>query len=169
MPAMMPVRTVMTTDRSRTPGSIERSKNESVAAERYTSTPRRAKVVQMPSAPPAIASSTDSVSSARTMRPRLAPSDARIAISCSRAVHCAIIRIATFAQAMSSVSSTDVARTYGRTMDTLSPIGVPSMPETLRCNWRSSVGSRLAYAVKPLCSRAASNSGVVPSGRRTTT
>jgi hypothetical protein len=44
------------------------------------------------------------------MRPRLAPIDARIAISCSRAVHCAIIRMATFAQAMSSVSATEAAR-----------------------------------------------------------
>ena len=43
----------------------------------------------MPSSPPMAAMSTDSVTSARTMRPRLAPSDARIAVSCSRAVHCA--------------------------------------------------------------------------------
>ena len=45
------------------------------------------------------------------MRPRLAPIDARIAISCSRVVHWAIIRMATLAHAMSSVSSTDVPRT----------------------------------------------------------
>jgi hypothetical protein len=45
------------------------------------------------------------------MRARLAPIEARMAISCSRAVHCAIIRIATLAHAMSSVSSTQAPRT----------------------------------------------------------
>ena len=54
---------------------------------------------------------SDSVRSERTMRPRLAPIEARMAISCSRAVHCAIIRMATLAQAMRSVSRTAVPRT----------------------------------------------------------
>jgi hypothetical protein len=52
----------------------------------------------------------DSVSSERMMRPRPAPMDARIAISCSRVVHCAIIRIAAFAQAIRSVSRTQTPR-----------------------------------------------------------
>jgi hypothetical protein len=64
----------------------------------------------MPSSPPAVAITSDSVSSCRTMRPRPAPSDARIAISCSRAVHCAITRMATFAQAMSRVDTTAPAQ-----------------------------------------------------------
>ena len=51
------------------------------------------------------------------MRLRLAPIEARIAISCSRAVHCAIISTATFAQAMSSVSTTATASMYGSTND----------------------------------------------------
>ncbi len=65
------------------------------------------------------------------MRPRVAPIDARIAISCSRAVHCAIIRIATLAHAMRSVSRTAVPSTYGSTKDIWWPIGVPSRPDAL--------------------------------------
>ena len=100
-------------DCTNTAGSIEKSKNIPPPV-RWIRMPCSASVAHTPSAPPAIATSTDSVSSARTIRPRLAPSDARIAISCSRAVHCAIIRIATFAHAISSVSRTAVPSMYGR-------------------------------------------------------
>ena len=67
-------------------------------------------MTQTPSTDAHRAIGTDSVRSARTMRPRLAPIEARIAISCSRVVHCAISRIATLAHAISSVSSTEVPR-----------------------------------------------------------
>ena len=95
-------------------GSIERSKNRTLAPALRTMSPRSASVAAIPSSPPTAAISTDSVTSARTMRPRLAPSDARIAISCSRAVHCAITRMATFAQAISSVSSTQAPSSHGQ-------------------------------------------------------
>ena len=107
----MPEARVTNADCSNRTGSTERSKNSTLPRVRWMSTPRSAKVARIPSAPPQTASAVDSVSSARTIRPRLAPSDARIAISCSRDVHCAIIRIATFAQAITSVSSTDAPST----------------------------------------------------------
>jgi hypothetical protein len=106
----MPEARVTNADCSNRTGSTERSKNSTLPRVRWMSTPS-AKVARIPSAPPQTASAVDSVSSARTIRPRLAPSDARIAISCSREVHCAIIRIATFAHAMTRVSSTDAAST----------------------------------------------------------
>ncbi len=55
-------------------------------------------------APPATASSVLSVSSCRTSRPRPAPSAARIASSRSRPSIRASVRLATFAQAISSTS-----------------------------------------------------------------
>ena len=70
---------------------------------------------QSPSAPPATASSTLSVSSWRTIRPRLAPSAARTAISFCRASARDSSRFATFAQAMSSTKPTAPIRIDQRT------------------------------------------------------
>ena len=64
-----------------------------------------------PSAPPASASSTLSVSSWRTSRRREAPSAARIATSRSRVATRASIRLATLAQAISRTSPTAPRKT----------------------------------------------------------
>ena len=65
-----------------------------------------------PAAAPTTASSTLSAISCRTMRPREAPMASRTAISRSRAVARASIRLARFAQAMSSTSAVMTSRTH---------------------------------------------------------
>ena len=59
-----------------------------------------------PAIPPISASTRLSVSSWRTSRPRVAPSDNRMPISFRRAADLASSRLATFAQAMSSTRPT---------------------------------------------------------------
>ena len=59
-----------------------------------------------PTAPPSAPSTVLSTSSCRTRRPRLAPSDRRMAISCRRAAARASSRLATLAHAMSSTRPT---------------------------------------------------------------
>jgi len=62
----------------------------------------------------------------------VAPRAARTAVSASRLVHWAIIRIDTLAHAMSSVNATAAPRTNGRTTDMSSPIGVPFTDDGMR-------------------------------------
>ena len=95
-----------------------------------------------PSTPPANESSTLSVRSWRTIRPRPAPIAARIAISRDRTPARASSRLATFAQAMSSTAVTAPSRirSAGRTLRTMircigSTVKLPlgaSMPGNLR-------------------------------------
>ena len=73
-PAVMPVSSVMTAVWTSTRGSIDRSKNW-MSPPRRTIHPRSANVTHTPRMPPSVATSTDSVSSERTIRPRLAPID----------------------------------------------------------------------------------------------
>ena len=65
-----------------------------------------------PATAPATASSTLSAMSWRTMRPREAPMARRTAISRSRALARASIRLARLAQAMSSTSAVMPSRTH---------------------------------------------------------
>ena len=81
---------------ARQPGRVDRQQRREC----------RAQPTSRPSAPPASDSRTLSVSSWRTMRPRAAPSAARIAISRWRPVARTSSRLATFAQAISSTKPT---------------------------------------------------------------
>ena len=94
------------------PGMTSRSSAGTVAA--VAATPHCAS--STPSPPPTSASSTLSVSSWRTMRPLLAPSARRIAISRRRAVAFASRRLATLAHAIRSTNATpaSIAAMNGR-------------------------------------------------------
>lgn len=86
MPESTPAAIVTAAACKKITGSIDRSKKATTGPARYTMRPRSARAAATPRTPPIAAIRTASVSNARTTRPRLAPSDARIAISCSRAL-----------------------------------------------------------------------------------
>ena len=132
-PNRTPLSTEMDSVKSRTVASMPMSSTRgSSAGAIVRSSPVAAWASTTPTAPPASASSTLSDSSARAMRPRLAPSAARIASSCWRPSARTRNRFATFPQAMSSTTPT-AARRIHRISPTL-PITSSASGRTFGCS-----------------------------------
>ena len=123
------------------------------------STPRYATAT--PRAAPATASSTDSVSNWRIRRVRLAPTEARTASSCWRAVPRASSRMEALAQPMISSAST------AANSSTSVPAKRPSTSSfnvtiTTRISGRKKTGSSFLNWSTRVCSSAAAAAWLVP-------
>ena len=110
---------------SRANASTTQSIRTSLSRGTFDGTKRRMKpkvptAVAIPAAPPMSDSSMDSVSIWRTMRPRLAPSANRTAISCCRPEARAKRRLAMFNDTMKTIRMTAPSNTssMGRTLPT---------------------------------------------------